>query len=184
MPAYDCQGPTTCQRQSAMAPLSPGMTVETTLSKRQGSRHVRRILTPKPSATGPCRLMPGPSVGVTDRSDDTAIVRGRRLDFHCEDQERHFQVVIDRQCNITCNQYFTKVRLNPGQFATDVESPDGVSSPDKLFSSSGATIGCLPLRFSRTPPHSLEIDVSQSVPCGGSSGSKATAGHDWPYRNY
>jgi hypothetical protein len=92
------------------------------------------------------------------------------------------QVVIDRQCNITCNQFFTKVRLDPGQSTTDSESPDGVASPDELFSSSGSSLGCLPFRFSQIPPSSVTVRVSQAVPCGNSSGAKETGGHDWPYR--
>jgi hypothetical protein len=94
------------------------------------------------------------------------------------------QLVIDRQCNITCDQFLTKIQLKPGQSATDVESPDGVSSPDKLYSSSGVVIGCLPIRFSKTPPRSVTITVSQSVTCGHSSGSESAGGHDWPLREY
>jgi hypothetical protein len=94
------------------------------------------------------------------------------------------QVIVDRQCNITCDQFFTKVRLDPGQSTTDVESPDGVPSPDELFSPSGVVLGCLPFRFRTVPPGDIEVATSQAIGCGGSSGSTNAAGLDWPDRKY
>lgn len=91
--------------------------------------------------------------------------------------------VVDRQCNITCNRFFTRVVLRPGQSTNDNESPDGVQEPDRITSLSGKVLGCLPFRFANVPSAQVAVKISQMVPCGESDGTDKTHGHDWPNRD-
>jgi hypothetical protein len=97
--------------------------------------------------------------------------------------------VIIRQCgNASCTNtsppYSSPITLKNGQSYPDAGDPDGVLRAEKVFSLSGKTLGCLPFRFSDTPPATFAVRISQMVPCDRSGGSSAVGGHDWPSRRY
>ena len=91
------------------------------------------------------------------------------------------QSVVDRGCNNhSCSSLGSAVTLKPGQSIQDATDPDGVVRSEKISSRSGTTLGCLPLRFSQTPPANTEVKISQMVPCRSSGGAGETGGRDWP----
>jgi hypothetical protein len=93
------------------------------------------------------------------------------------------KTVIDRQCNITCDQLFDRVVISPGKYTTDTETPDGVPEPDRVISTSGLTLGCLPFKFNQTPSGTLSVNISKMVRCGKNDGTDAVHGLDWPLRD-
>jgi hypothetical protein len=93
-------------------------------------------------------------------------------------------VVVDQSCvNWSCSSHFNSVVLRPATSISDVEDPDGVVRPDRIVSTSGKVLGCLPFRFRSTPRTSRAVDVSEMVPCGSSGGAGPLHGRDWPSKN-
>jgi hypothetical protein len=79
--------------------------------------------------------------------------------------------------NSTCSKAAGEWIIPPGSVGQGVGVPDGVLRAQKVFSQSGKALGCLPFRFSTTPPGNLQVDVSEMVSCGDSGGAH---GKDWP----
>lgn len=87
-------------------------------------------------------------------------------------------------CSELCGSFLGKATLEPGRSMPTAQDPDGVFRPIEILSSSGGVLGCLPLRFSKTPPAGLVVSVSQMVPCGKSAGTTLEQGRDWPFVQY
>jgi hypothetical protein len=95
------------------------------------------------------------------------------------------QTIVAKLCsNDSCSTVTSNGVLKPGQTLTNGEDPDGIVRSDQISSLSDKVLGCLPLQFSKTPPSTLLVDISQMVPCGDSGGSSAAGGHDWPFSRY
>jgi hypothetical protein len=94
------------------------------------------------------------------------------------------QPVLLGWCSAYCGSFADTWDLKPGQAATTGQDPDGVFRPMEVLSTSKKVLGCLPLRFSKTPTPGSVIEVSQMVSCGKSVGAAAVHGRDWPYSNY
>jgi len=81
-------------------------------------------------------------------------------------------------------EYFgSPTMLKPGDSLLDHEYANEGVMPDRITSLSGQTLGCLPFQFTNTPPGTLEVKISQMVPCRHwAQGS--TSLHDWPNPKY
>lgn len=93
------------------------------------------------------------------------------------------QAVRVGDCEGSCQAFAYTLDLKPGQTANGGFNPNGYFTPMKVLSGSRRTLGCLPFKFSKTPPANANVDVSQKVPCGDSLGAKSVHGRDWPYSN-
>ena|ERR1039458_7763002 len=87
-----------------------------------------------------------------------------------------------RKCKIAA--YTSVTSLSPGQSMVTGQVPDGDLFPIVVFSKSGVTIGCLPFRFTKSPPSTMLVRVSQKVSCGDSLGNGVSGGRDWPFLQY
>jgi hypothetical protein len=95
------------------------------------------------------------------------------------------QTVVERACSdASCSSSDDSVTLPPGRTTQDPQDPDGVLRATQVTTLSGQVLGCLPYRFSKTPPKELTVYVSQAVPCGDSGGTEAVNGGDWPSSQY
>jgi hypothetical protein len=75
------------------------------------------------------------------------------------------------------------VALMPGRSFLESEYTNEGVRPDRIASVSGRTLGCLPFQFTDTPPTTLEVEISQMVPCKHwAIGS--TIRRDWPDPKY
>jgi hypothetical protein len=87
-------------------------------------------------------------------------------------------------CEDTCGSFAGTWVIRTGQSASTGQDPDGVFRPMEVLSSSRVLLGCLPFKFSKTPPSGRFVDVSQMVRCGKSAGAEASGGRDWPFSHY
>ena len=71
------------------------------------------------------------------------------------------------------------VVLPPGHSFLESEYTNEGVRPDRIKSVSGQTLGCLPFQFTDTPPSTLEVGISQMVPCK-RWGVGSTTREDWP----
>ncbi len=93
------------------------------------------------------------------------------------------QTVVDQSCsNSSCSSHNEDVALKPGKTLNDGEDPDGVVRSDRIVSTSGSVLGCLPFRFHSAPRITLVVNVSEMVPCGSTGGVSFTLGKNWPRR--
>jgi len=91
------------------------------------------------------------------------------------------EATILRVCeNAKCTNPDEPWTLRAGQTGKDLGVPDGILRAEKVFSQSGQVLGCLPFRFTGTPPSHIQVKLSEMVPCGDSSGARAAGGGDWP----
>ncbi len=71
------------------------------------------------------------------------------------------------------------VVLEPGQSRVDSEYTNEGVRPDRVTSISGKTLGCLPFQFTRAPPGTLEVKISQMVRCRRWAPGEQVS-RDWP----
>jgi hypothetical protein len=71
------------------------------------------------------------------------------------------------------------VVLTPGHSFLESEYTNEGVRPDRIELVSGQTLGCLPFQFTNTPPTTLDVRVSQMVPCKGWVVGSTTR-QDWP----
>jgi hypothetical protein len=91
------------------------------------------------------------------------------------------QTVVLRQCaNPTCTESNEPWTIKAGQVGDGFGVPDGILRSMKVFSASKKVLGCLPFRFTGTPPSNIRVDLSEMVPCGDSGGARTAGRHDWP----
>ena len=57
------------------------------------------------------------------------------------------------------------VVLKPGHSFGEAQYPNEGVDPDRITSLNGKTLGCLPFQFSEFPPKSLDVKVTEMVPC-------------------
>ena len=82
-------------------------------------------------------------------------------------------------CNDKCQTYDARTHLLPGHTLSTAQYPDGILRPIKIVSPSNAA-GCLPFRFTQSPPSSIVIYVSQAVSCDELGREKLDSGQSWP----
>jgi hypothetical protein len=91
------------------------------------------------------------------------------------------ETVVLRDCvNSTCTSANEPWTIKAGKVGEDLGVPDGVLRAERVSSPSGTVLGCVPFRFTKTPPSHFQVKLSEMVPCGDSAGSHVVGGHDWP----
>jgi hypothetical protein len=104
--------------------------------------------------------------------------------FHVAVKNNTSETVILGACKDDCGSFAGTWVIQPGQSASTGQDPDGVFRPMEVLSKSRTLLGCLPFKFSKTPPAGGVVDVSQMVRCGNSAGAEVSGGRDWPSSQY